>query len=149
MATNLTTRGPFRDVSPVQQEIQQMFRQMLGDEGDGATEAGAWIPALDVEEDDDAFRLHVELPGVAPEDVELTLEDDVLTIAGQRDFYDEREADDFKRIERRYGRFRRAVRLPARVDPDAIQARAEGGMLEVTVPKSEQARPRRIEITSG
>ena len=141
---------PFREMTTLQDEMERMFRNTLGTRDyDAATSAGAWAPALDVEEDEDKFTIHVELPGVSPEDVELTLEDDVLTISGERSFYDERDAEGFKRIERRFGRFHRAVRLPDRVDADKVEASAREGLLTITVPKAEEAKPRRIEISSG
>lgn len=151
MANNMLRHNRFgTDISAVQDEMERMLRQAFGTRGDRApTQAGGWAPALDVEEDDDAFIIHVELPGVSPDDVELTLEDDVLTIDGERRFYDQRSTDGFKRIERRFGRFHRAVRLPDRVDADEVRARAEDGLLTITVPKADEAKPRRIEVESG
>lgn len=139
-----------REVASLQDEVERMFRSFLGT-GMGGGEsapstAGAWSPALDVEETEEAFVLHVELPGCRPEDVEVNLEENVLTVTGERRFYDEREAEGFRRIERRFGRFHRAVRLPDRVDPDRVEASFENGLLTVNVPKAEEARPRRIQV---
>lgn len=142
-----------REVASLQDEFERMFRGFLGG-GMGGSEsapstAGAWSPALDVEETQDAFVLHVELPGCRPEDVEVNLEENVLTVTGERRFYDEREAEGFRRVERRFGRFHRAVRLPDRVDPDRVEASFENGLLTVSVPKAEEAKPRRIQVRSG
>ncbi|MDQ3932334.1 MAG: Hsp20/alpha crystallin family protein [Actinomycetota bacterium] len=138
-----------RDLASIQDEFERMFRSFFG--GSTGTEsapttAGAWSPALDVEETEEAFVLHVELPGCQPEDVEVNLEENVLTVTGERRFYDEREAEGFRRIERRFGRFHRAVRLPDRVATDRVDASFENGLLTITVPKAEEAKPRRIQI---
>ncbi|MDP8960178.1 MAG: Hsp20/alpha crystallin family protein [Actinomycetota bacterium] len=141
-----------RDIASIQDEFERMFRSFLGGTGSSEsapTTAGAWSPALDVEETEDAFVLHVELPGCRPEDVEVSLEENVLTVTGERRFYDERDAEGFRRIERRFGRFHRAVRLPDRVDPAQVEADFDHGLLTITVPKAEQAKPRRIEVRSG
>lgn len=143
---------PLRDLGGLQDEVERMFRQFFGGGSESrpaASTAGAWSPALDVEEDQEAFILHVELPGVKPDAVEVNLEENVLTVSSERSFYQDREADGFRRIERRFGRFHRAVRLPDRVDPEKVGARYENGLLTITVPKAEETKPRRIEITAG
>jgi len=146
--TQITGYHPFRDVSSLQEEVERAFRQAFGERA-AASPAGAFSPALDVEETEDAFTLHVELPGVDAENVEVSLEENVLTIAGERRFYDERDAEGFRRIERHFGRFHRAVRLPDRVDADGVSAAYRDGLLTITVPKAEEAKPRRIQITAG
>ena len=146
--SQLAAYHPFRDVASLQDEVERAFRQAFGDRG-SASPAGAFSPALDVEETEEAFTLHVELPGVDPEHVEVSLEENVLTIAGERRFYDEREADGFRRIERHFGRFHRAVRLPDRVNPEGVTAGYRDGLLTITVPKAEEAKPRRIQVTTS
>ena len=113
------------------------------------TPVGAFVPALDLEETEDAYTLHVELAGVRPEDVEVSVDGVTLTIAGERHFYDEQDGERFRRIERRFGRFHRVVRLPAGSDPDGIEATHRGGLLEVHIPKREDARARRIAIQAA
>lgn len=146
--TQMTSYHPFRDVSSLQDEVERVFRQAFG-ERSAASSAGAFSPALDVEETEEAFTLHVELPGVNAEEVEVSLEENVLTVAGERRFYDERASEGFRRIERHFGRFHRAVRLPDRVDADRVSAAYRDGLLTITVPKAEEAKPRRIQITAG
>jgi HSP20 family protein len=146
--TTLNRYDPMRNVASLHDEMERLFRQSLGERG-SASPAGAFSPALDVEEDTDGFTLHVELPGVAAEDVEVSLEENVLTISGERRFYDAKEADGFRRIERHFGRFHRAVRLPDRVDAERVEAGYRDGMLRIRVPKAEEAKPRRIEVTAG
>lgn len=130
-----------------QDDFNRMFRQFFGDSDTSL--AGAFSPALDVEENEDGFTLHVELPGVTPDQVDVSIEENVLTVAGQRDFYSDTNAEGFKRIERRFGRFHRAVRLPDRVDPDRIEASYRDGLLTITVPKAESAKPRRIQVATA
>ena|SRR6056297_184154 len=142
------TTNPMRDVSPLHEEVERMLRQAFGDR-DVPSSAGAFTPALDVEETEDHFVLHIELPGVAAEDVEVSLEENVLTVSGERGFYREKDAEGFRRIERHFGRFHRAVRLPDRVAGDKVEATYKDGMLTISVPKAEEAKPRRIEIQSG
>jgi len=145
----ITRYDPLRDVASLQDEVERVFRQTFGGDRPATSAAGAFSPALDVEETEDAFNLHVELPGVAAEDVDVSLEENVLTISGERRFYDEKQADGFRRIERHFGRFHRAVRLPDRVDPDRVAASYRDGLLMISVPKAEEAKPRRIQIQAG
>jgi len=152
----ITRFEPFTAAS-IHNEFDRMLRETFGRprtllRGDGApmaTNAGAFGPALDVEEDADAFTLHVELPGVSAEDVEVSLEENVLTVSGERSFYADREADGFRRIERSFGRFHRAVRLPDRVDAGRVHAVHRDGVLTITVPKAEEAKPRRIAVSAA
>ena len=148
MTNGLSRTSGFRDIAPMQDEMERVLRQVFGDR-QGASSAGAFSPALDVEEDENAFTLHVELPSVNPDDVEVSLEENVLTIAGERRFYDDRTAEGFRRVERHFGRFHRSVRLPDRVDANQVEANYHNGMLTVTVPKAEEAKPRRIQINAN
>lgn len=145
MAT-ITRYEPFRD--PFRTDVERLFRQVFGEQ-QGASPAGAFSPALDVEETEDSFTLHVELPGVSPDAVEVSLEENVLTVAGERRFYDEKEAEGFRRIERSFGRFHRAVRLPDRVDGAGVTASYRDGLLTISVPKAEESKPRRIQVESA
>lgn len=148
MAREITRHTvPATSASLWQDDLNRVFRQFFGDAD--APLAGAFSPALDVKETDDAFTLHVELPGMSAEDVDLSLEDNVLTVSGERHFYDESDAEGFRRIERRFGKFHRAVRLPDRVSPDKVEASYKDGILTVVVPKAEEAKPRKIAVSSG
>jgi len=131
--------------------LRETFGRGLGRAADGpsVTAAGAFGPALDVEESDDAFTIHVELPGVTADEVDVSLEENVLTVSGERRFYADREADGFRRIERSFGRFHRAIRLPDRVDASGVRAVQRDGVLTITAPKAEDAKPRRIAVQRG
>lgn len=129
-----------------QRDVETALRRVFGDVD--ASLAGAFSPVLDVEENDDEFTLHIELPGVSADDVDVSIEESVLTVSGDRHFYSDKDADGFRRVERSFGRFHRAVRLPDRVDADKVSAGYKDGLLTVTVPKAESAKPRRIQVAA-
>ena len=106
----------------------------------------AWVPAVDVQETDKAFLFTAELPGLGKDDVEITLEENLLTLSGERELTEKEEGDTFHRIERAYGKFSRSFSLPSQVDSSKVEASFDNGLLTVAVPKSEQAQPRKIAI---
>ena len=109
----------------------------------------SWVPPVEVEETDENIRFVLEVPGIRPEDISVTVERNILTVSGEKKT--ERSAEDAKchLTERRYGRFTRRFQLPARVDTDAVTARHENGLLTITLPKVPSARPRQIRIETG
>lgn len=111
-----------------------------------ATDAATWIPTVDVFESKDELRIVAELPGVRPEDVKLSVENAMLSIRGEKKQVAEENAEAVHRYERSYGLFLRSFRIPSTVDADRIQARYEHGVLTVTLPKSEKAKPREITV---
>ena len=106
-----------------------------------------WTPAVDVRESEEAFVFTAELPGLGKDDVEITVEDSILTLSGERLFAGEKEEKNYRRIERSYGSFSRSFTLPSAVDAGRISATFENGLLTVTVPKAEQAKARKIAIS--
>ena len=149
-----TQWDPFEDLRSVQDELNQMnptLAHALGLQGQpqGSDRATAWAPALDISERKDAYLVTVELPGVKLDDLTITLEDGLLTIQGERQFAEESSEQQFHRVERRYGAFRRAITLPAHVQADAVEATVEDGVLQVVVPKAEEAKPKRIQVRPG
>ena len=108
-----------------------------------------WLPATDVIERDDAYVLRTDLPGLAQEDVKIEVEDNVLTISGERKSESETTEGSYRRVERAFGTFSRRLQLPEGVDAEAISASFDKGVLEISVPKPEQRKPRRVEITAG
>jgi HSP20 family protein len=148
---------PFEDLRSTQDErtqnqMDRLFAHALGLHGQwqGATGAAlAWAPALDIAERKDAYLVTVELPGVKLDDLQITLEDGLLTIQGERHFTDDAADQNFHRVERRYGSFRRAITLPAHVIADAVEASFEDGVLRILVPKAEEAKPKRIQVNPG
>ena len=151
---------PFQDLRDAQEEMAQMAQmaQMsprlahalgLHAQQQGSATATAWAPALDISERKDAYLVTVELPGVEAEDLEITLEDGLLTIQGERQFTSESSEQQFHRVERRYGAFRRSITLPAQVQAEQIEASFDNGVLQIVVPKMEEATPKRIQVRPG
>jgi HSP20 family protein len=149
---------PFEDLRSTQDErtqdqIDRLFAHALGLHGQWQSATGAstpaWAPALDIAERKDAYLVTVELPGVKLDDLEITLEDGLLTIQGERHFTDDASDQNFHRVERRYGTFRRSITLPAHVMADEVEASIEDGVLRILVPKAEEAKPKRIQVNPG
>ncbi len=124
-------------------------RSRLLPRGERGPRAPPFAPARDGRATADAIVLYVELAGVSPDDVDITLEDDVLTVSGERSSSEQVEDGEYLRVERSYGRFHRALRLPARIASDEITARYAGGILTVEVPKAHDARPRRVPVEAS
>jgi HSP20 family protein len=159
MATR-TRWDPFQDLRDAQEEMaqmtqmtqmSQMLARALGLQGQqqGSGTATAWAPALDISERKDAYLVTVELPGVEADDLEITLEDGLLTIQGERHFAHDSSEQQFHRVERRYGAFRRSITLPAQVQAEQIEASFDNGVLQIVVPKMEEATPKRIQVRPG
>jgi HSP20 family protein len=110
--------------------------------------ASPWFPACDVFEDKDAVKLLAELPGVRPEDVKLSVENNLLTIRGEKQQQSGDRSGRVHSFERSYGQFERSFTLPSTIDPDRISASFEHGILTVTIPKAERARPREIPVSA-
>jgi HSP20 family protein len=142
---------PFGDLLSLQDEMNHMFDRAFGQTTTGGRERGvrAWTPALDIAERKDAYLVSVELPGVNPDDIDITLEGNLLTIQGQRHQPQDSSEEQFHRVERFYGSFRRTVSLPSTVQAGAIQASYENGLLQLVVPKAEEAMPKKIAITGA
>jgi HSP20 family protein len=154
MAT-MTRWDPFQDLRSAQDEMAQMSPMLahaLGlhaQQGSGRATSMAWAPALDISERKDAYLVTVELPGVDVDDLEITLEDGLLTIQGERYFAHDSSEQHFHRVERRYGAFRRSITLPAHVMAEGIEALVDNGVLQILVPKMEEATPKRIQVRPG
>jgi HSP20 family protein len=149
---------PFQDLRTAQDEMAQMdpmspmLAHALGlhaQQGSGRTTTTAWAPALDISERKDAYLVTVELPGVETDDLQITLEDGLLTIQGERHFAHDSSEQQFHRVERRYGAFRRSITLPAHVQAEQIEASFDNGVLQIMVPKMEEATPKRIQVRLG
>jgi HSP20 family protein len=137
---------PFRELSSIQNELNRLFGRTFGTEGDEDARMAQWVPAVDVAETQDRYVITAELPGVKPEEVDISVENSMLTITGERKFYSQNKEEDFHRIERRFGSFVRTLTLPSVADPERIQASFDDGVLTIEVPKREEAKPRKIQI---
>jgi HSP20 family protein len=129
---------PFRDLTSAEEEFDRLVGR--------AFSRSAWVPALDVRETDDKFELTVDLPGIDPDDVTVNYEDGMLSISGKREFSKEEQGETWHRVERGFGTFARQVRLPRTADAERIEASFDKGVLTVSVPKVEAAKPRTIEV---
>lgn len=143
-------QGSFAGLQRLNNMLDQMFgTQMFGTlpvPDIGATLTSAWLPPVDVFEDQNSVKIVAEIPGVAMDDLTLSLENNVLTLRGEKRQEREDRTDRVHRYERSYGAFERSFVLPATVDAEKIEANLDNGVLTITVPKVEKARPRQIEV---
>ena len=136
---------PGREVDSLQSEVNRVFDAFFGG-GAGAARARRWVPPMDLVETDDHLVLRADLPGMQRDDVEIEIKDGALTISGERTAEHEENTEGYYRVERAYGRFARSLTLPEGIEPDAIAASLENGVLEVRIPKPAQRKPHRVEI---
>jgi len=149
MIMNLVTYDPFRELRSLQDEVNRVFSSSFNRSGDNELMRGAWSPSVDIYENKDQIVLEAELPGMRPEDVDISIENNVLTIHGERKFEKKDEQDNFHRVERSYGSFTRSFTLPPTVTSDNVDASFDNGVLRLSLAKREEAKPRRIEIKPG
>lgn len=142
----LTRRDPFREMIALQRSLDRLMENALGNSDWSTTE---WGVALDVIEEEDDFIVKASVPGVDPEDLEITFNNGILTIRGE--VKDERETHkgEYQLRERRYGSFSRSINLPTSIKSDDISATYENGVLKLTLPKTEEVKPRRIPVRIG
>ncbi|MEW8508683.1 MAG: Hsp20/alpha crystallin family protein [Candidatus Thiodiazotropha sp.] len=145
---NITRYDPWRTLEDWRQELDRAFHPLLHREDDTSRVVGGeWAPAVDIKEEDTRYVIRADIPGVKPEDIEVTMEHGVLTIRGERRFEEKEERDNFKRIERSHGVFYRRFSLPDNTNADAVEANGKDGVIEVIIPKTEGKQPKRIEVT--
>jgi HSP20 family protein len=141
---------PVRELGTIQNEMNRLFNSFFDTPtpGNGQT-LRRWIPAMDLIETETDFVLRADLPGLSEADVNIELEDNVLTVSGERKEEHEDRKAGYYRVERSSGAFRRSLTLPEGVDPASVKATFDRGVLEVTVPKPEQRIPRKVQISVG
>lgn len=143
--------NPTRDLAwpselfSIQREMNRLFDTFARSD-EGTSGLSMWTPAVDVAERDDEYLVRLELPGVQKEDVKITIENNVLSIRGEKKREENTNENDYRRIERSYGTFVRSFTLPMAVRADKIEAKAQDGILTVRLPKAEEARPKQIEV---
>jgi len=138
---------PFRDLRTLQEEVNRLFTGSMprGFDDEGIAR-GAWSPSVDIYENKDQIVLEAELPGTKREDFDLSIENNVITLRGQRQFEKKDESDNYHRVERAYGSFTRSFTLPNTVTGEGANAEYKNGVLRVTLPKREETKARRIEV---
>jgi len=141
---------PARELSSLQSDVNRLFNAFFDTPagGNGAS-LRRWVPAMDLVETEDHFILRADLPGLTDKDVSIELEDNVLTVSGERQAEHEDTREGYFRVERATGSFSRSLTLPEGVDADAVQASFENGVLEVRIPKPEERKPRKVAISVG
>jgi HSP20 family protein len=128
--------------------IARLFENLFnGAQGEEEVSNQNWMPPVDIQETEEGYRLLAELPGLTKDDINITLENNVLRLSGERKFERDVKKESFHRVERTYGAFSRAFALPQQVNSEGVQASFENGVLTITVPKAEQAKPRKIAIS--
>jgi HSP20 family protein len=156
--TTMTSWDLFEDLRSAQDELMRMNRvpsqwlspaAYFGQRFDPSASTQPWAPALDISERKDAYLVTVELPGVTAEDLEITFEDSLLTIQGERHPAGDPATEEVHRAERRYGAFRRSITLPPHVMADAIEATTQDGVLQILVPKAPEVHAKRIQVRPG
>ena len=146
---NMITYDPFRELRSLQDEVNRVFSSSFGRGSESGMMRGAWNPSVDIFENKDQIVLEAELPGMKPEDVSISIENNVLTLHGERRFEKKDENDNFHRVERSYGSFTRSFTLPPTVSSENVEATFDNGILRLSLAKREEAKPRRIEIKAG
>ena len=140
---------PFREMLSLRREMDRLFDDRFFSPESTWTQPSAWNPALDVTENNDEIVVKASLPGVKPEDLEVTYTDNTLTIKGEVKAEEEKEESKYHLRERRYGTFMRSLTLPVGVKADSIQANYDAGVLTLHLPKSEEVKPKRITVNTG
>ena len=142
---------PAREINSLQSEMNRLFNTFFDTPtpGESGTGLRRWVPAMDLVETDDHFVLRADLPGLTEDDATIELEDNILSISGERKSEHEDRKEGYYRVERAYGAFHRQLTLPDGVDPEAVEASFEKGVLEVRIQKPEERKPRKVEIKAG
>jgi HSP20 family protein len=141
---------PFRDLLATEREFDRLFRDAFSSfspEREAELSTRAWAPAVDIYENENNIVLKAELPGVDPKDVEVRVEDNTLYLKGERKFEKETKEENYHRIERSYGSFARSFTLPNSIDAEKVAAEYKDGLLTLTLPKREEAKPKTIKIS--
>ena len=138
--------NPFGDLDRLHHEMHKLFDDLGGEEKEEGFGRGAWVPKVNINERNSDFVVTVDLPGIRKEDISINLENNMLTINGERKFEIEEKKDSYHRVEKQYGRFSRAFRLPQSVNENGVSAEYNNGELIVTLKKREEKMPKEIPI---
>src|ERR1022692_2131518 len=147
--TVLTRWDPFREFSTLQDRMNRLVRDSFGDGRDEALATTSFAPAVDVYEDEHNVTLKIEVPGVEEKDIDVRIENNTLTVHGERKFEKEEKEENYRRVERQYGSFTRSFTLPTTVDAEKISANYDKGILKVSLAKKAEAKPKQIKVNVG
>jgi len=145
--TVITRWDPFREFSTLQDRMNRLFRESQGSEE--ALTTSSFAPPVDVYEDEHNVSLKIEVPGIDEKDIDVRIENNVLTVHGERKFEKEEKEENFRRVERQYGSFTRTFTLPTTVDAEKVSANYDKGILKIALPKKAEAKPKQIKVNVG
>ena len=145
--TVITRWDPFREFSTLQDRLNRLFRESYGPEGrEESLTTSTFAPPVDVYEDEHNVSLKIEVPGIDEKDIDVRIENNVLTVHGERKFEKEEKEENFRRVERQYGSFTRTFTLPSTVDAEKVSANYDKGILRIELPKKAEAKPKQIKV---
>src|SRR4030042_2617374 len=139
---------PFREMSALQERMNRLFSDVRAQAPVRGEEIvqGAWVPAVDIFETNEAIVLKAELPGITAQDISVEVKDNTLTLKGEKKFEKEVKEENYHRMERSYGSFQRAFTLPGTIHQEKVKAKFKDGILEITLPKVEEAKPKQVKV---
>jgi HSP20 family protein len=148
--TVLTRFEPFREFATLQDRINRVFRESYRPEGQDETlTTSSFAPAVDVYEDEHSVTLKIEVPGIDEKDIDVRIENNTLTVHGERKIEKEEKEENYRRVERQYGSFTRTFNLPTTVDSEKVSANYDKGVLKIALPKKAEAKPKQIKVNVG
>jgi len=147
--TVLTRWEPFRELSTLQDRINRAFRESYTGAGDDSLTTSSFAPAVDVYEDEHQVALKIEVPGIDEKDIDVRIENNTLTVHGERNIEKDEKEENYRRVERHYGSFTRTFTLPTTVDTEKVLATYDKGVLKIALPKKAEAKPKQIKVNVG
>lgn len=146
---NVAFYEPYRLMNRLHRDLDRLMASPVAAGEEENSSVASWIPAIDIREEEKQFVLHADLPGVDPANIEVTLDNGVLTLRGRRELDERQERQGYRRVERVSGEFFRRFSLPDTADSNSVKARHVNGVLEVTIPKQAQVLPKRISVETA
>ena len=143
-----TLRSPFGELDRMRRQMNRIWERLTGD-SDPSTYESDWAPSLDLTDTGESLVAELEVPGMDPKDIEISVTGDTLTLTGEKKREREEKQEAYHLVERSYGKFSRSVRLPSTVNPDRVQASYKDGVLRITMDKTEPAKTKKIEVKAG
>ena len=147
--TVLTRWDPFREFTTLQDRMNRLFHESFSEGRDESLTTSSFAPAVDVYEDEHNVTLKIEVPGIEEKDIDVRIENNTLTVHGERKFEKEEKEENYRRVERQYGSFTRTFSLPSTVNHDNVQADYDKGVLKIKLAKKAEAKPKQIKVNVG
>jgi HSP20 family protein len=147
--TVLTRWEPYRELSTLQDRLNRLFQQSFSDGREEALNTSSFAPAVDVYEDEHNVTLKIEVPGIEEKDLDIRVENNTLTVHGERKLEKEEKEENFRRVERQYGSFTRSFTLPQTVEQESVSANYDKGILKIKLAKKAEAKPKQIKVNIG